>query len=54
MLFGHLDLLRTIPEFQCIDSYRKSAVNNTVRMFHFWGRGEKLTIVAAMFNFSEV
>jgi hypothetical protein len=35
-------------------SYRKSAVNNTVRMFHFWDEMGKLTLVAAMFNFSEI
>ncbi len=34
-------------------SYRKSAVNNTVRMFHFWDEMGKLTLVAGCLTFQK-
>ena len=44
MLFGHHDLLRTIPDFKCIVIVSRQF--NMVCLFNFLGRDGKSTLVA--------
>jgi len=47
---GNFNLLRIIHEYGNIAVIVSQLLNNMCSMFNFWGRVEKLTLVAVIFN----